>query len=159
MTTTRKSKTKSKPAVEVVTKFPSAVGNPDAPGTEEMSVPEKQMLCIVIEESEPLPYPLKPLKMSRGPDEEVYDIPDEDKATVFPEVYPFKPCPALEDERFDLHEQRIFKFRDAQIIRYKGRNLMVSPFYQRSGGMAVDFLPAECAESEGTTTCIQTAKE
>ena len=74
-----------------------------------------------------------------------------------PEVYPFQPCPALEDERFDIHEQRLFKFRDAQIIRYKGRNLMVSPYYQKSGGMAVDFLPVECATGE-SQTCIQAIK-
>ena len=60
---------------------------------------------------------------------------------------------------FDLHERRTFKVRDSLVIRYKERNLIVSPFYQKSGGMAVDFLPAECAESKGTTTCIQTAKE
>ena len=125
--------------------------------TEEMSEPEKEMLCIIVKESEPLPYPLKPLKMAYGPDEQVYDIPEEDKATVFPEVYPFQPCPALDDLRLDLHEQKVFKFREAQVIRYNGRNLIVSPFYQKSGGMAVDFLPPECAASEGTT-CFQTAK-
>ena len=127
-------------------------------GQREMSEPEKQMLCIIVKESEPLPYPLKPLKMASGPDEEVYDIPEEDKSKVFEEVYPFQPCPALDDLRLDLHEQKVFKFRDAQVIRYKGRNLIVSPYYAHSGGMAVDFLPAECAESEDKT-CIQTSKE
>ena len=147
--TTRKSKSNAKPAVE----------NPDSPSNDEMSLPEKQMLCIVVKESEPLPYPLKQLKMSRGPAEEVYDIPEEDKAKVFEEVWPFQPCPALDDERFDLHEQKLFKFHEAQVIRHKGRNLIVSPYYAHSGGMAVDFLPAECADSKGTPTCIQTAKE
>ena len=65
------------------------------------------------------------------------------KAAVFREVWPFYGCPALEDERFDIHENKVFVFRDAQIIRYKGRNLMVSPYYAQSGGMAVDFLPPE----------------
>ena len=134
-------------------------GKPSQHSNREMSEPEKQMLCIVVEESEPLPYPLKPLKMDSGPAEEVYDIPEEDKAKVFEEVWPFQPCPTLDDERFDLHEQKVFKFRDAQVIRYKGRNLIVSPYYAHSGGMAVDFMPAECAESKGTSTCIQTAKE
>ena len=134
-------------------------GNPRQHSNREMSGPEKEMLCMIVKESEPLPYPLKPLKMAYGADEEVYDIPDEDKATVFPEVWPFHGCPALDDLRLDLHDQRLFKFREAQVIRYNGRNLIVSPYYARSGGMAVDFLPAECAESEDNTTCIQTAKE
>ena len=121
----------------------------------EMSRPEKQMLCIIVKESEPLPYPLKPLKMAHGPDEQVYDIPDEDKAAVFGEVWPFHGCPALDDLRLDLHEQRLFKFREAQVIRYDGRNLIVSPFYAHSGGMAVDFLPPECAEAEEQTAAME----
>ena len=126
-------------------------------GQREMSEPEKQMLCIIVKESEPLPYPLKPLEMASGPDEEVYDIPEEAKDKVFEELWPFAPCPALDDLRFDLHEQKVFKFRDAQVIRYKGRNLMVSPYYAHTGGMAVDFLPAECATGEGQT-CAQEIK-
>ena len=86
-----------------------------------------------------------------------YDIPEEAKATVFPEVYPFQPCPALDDERFDLHEQKLFKFRDAQVIRHNGRNLIVSPFYSHSGGMVVDFMPPECATG-GSQSCIQPVK-
>ena len=90
-------------------------------GQREMSEPEKQMLCIIVKESEPLPYPLKPLKMASGPDEQVYDIPEDAKAKVFEEVWPFHGCPALDELRFDLHEQKVFKFREAQVIRHKGR--------------------------------------
>ncbi len=140
-------KRRNKPEAEVKV-FASAVKN-DAPEVEthaqatEMSLPEKQMLCLIVAESDPLPYPLNPLRMAAGPDEQVYDIPEEAKAAVFGEVWPFHGCPALEDERFDIHENKVFVFRDAQIIRYKGRNLMVSPYYAQSGGMAVDFLPPE----------------
>ena len=132
-------------------------GNPRQHSNREMSEPEKQMLCIIVKESEPLPYPLKPLKMAYGPDEQVYDIPEEDKSKVFEEVYPFQPCPALDDERFDLHEQKVFKFREAQVIRHNGRNLVVSPFYSHSGGMVVDFMPPECATG-GSQTCAQAIK-
>ena len=132
-------------------------GNPRQHGQREMSEPEKRMLCIIVKESGPLPYPLKPLKMAFGPDEQVYDIPEEDKAKVFEELWPFAPCPALDDLRFDLHEQKVFKFREAQVIRHNGRNLVVSPFYSRSGGMAVDFLPPECADGE-SQTCVQAIK-
>jgi len=122
-----------------------------------MSLPEKSMLCMMVKESEPLPYPLKPLKMAYGADEEVYDIPEDARPGILHDLYPFCPAPRPDSEIFDLHEQRLFKFRDAQVIRHNGRNLIVSPFYQKSGGMAVDFLPPECAASEGTT-CFQTAK-
>ena len=123
----------------------------------EMSQPEKDILCAIVKETKPLPYPLKPLEMAFGPDEQVYDLPEEDKAKVFEEVWPFHGCPALDDLRLDLHEQKNFRFREALVIRYNGRNLIVSPFYQKSGGMAVDILPPECADSEGTTS-FQTAK-
>ena len=161
MTTATQKKRRNKPDVQVKL-FAATVKNVVPEGethaqTAEMSEPEKQMLCMIVKESEPLPYPLKPLKMAYGADEEVYDIPDEDKANVFPELWPFKPCPALDDERFDIHEQKCFVFRDAQITRYKGRNLIVSPFYQRSGGMAVDFMPPECATG-GSQTCAQAIK-
>ena len=161
--TTAKTKSKQKPVTIVQTTVikPSASAETDeAPRTspEVMSVGEKQMLCMMVDAAPELPYPLKPLKMAYGPDEQVYDIPEEDKSKVFEEVWPFQPCPALDDERFDLHEQRLFKFRDAQVIRYNGRNLIVSPYYAHSGGMAVDFMPAECATGE-SQTCAQTIKE
>ena len=113
-----------------------------------MSLPEKSMLCMMVDAAPELPYPLKPLQMAYGPDEQVYDIPEDAKPGILDDLYPFCPAPRPDSEIFDLHEQRLFHFRDALVIRYKGRNLIVSPFYQKSGGMAVDFLPPECAESE-----------
>ena len=152
----------TKPEVEVQV-FASAVQKDGPEGephvrADEMSGPEKQMLCIIVNESDPLPYPLKPLKMAYGPDEQVYDIPEEVKAAVFGEVWPFHGCPALDDLRFDLHEQKVFKFRDAQVIRHNGRNLIVSPYYAHSGGMTVDFMPPEVADSEDKA-CVLTTKE
>ena len=161
MTTATQKKRRNKPDVQVKL-FAATVKNVVPEGethaqTAEMSEPEKQMLCIIVKESEPLPYPLKPLKMAYGPDEQVYDIPEDARPGILHDLYPFCPAPRPDSEIFDLHEQRLFKFRDAQVIRHNGRNLIVSPFYQKSGGMAVDFLPPECAASEGTT-CFQTAK-
>ena len=124
----------------------------------EMSAPEKDILCSIVRESDELPYPLRPLEMAFGPAEQVYDILEEARAEVLQNVWPFMACPGMDDEQFDLHESKYFRFREAQVIRYKGRNLMVSPFYAQSGGMAVDFLPPECATG-GSQTCVQTAKE
>ena len=120
-----------------------------------MSIGEKQMLCMMVAEAAPLPYPLKPLKMAYGPDEEVYDIPEDAKPGILDDLYPFCPAPRPDSEVFDLHEQKCFVFRDAQVIRHNGRNLIVSPFYSHSGGMAVDFLPPECAEAEEQTAAME----
>lgn len=109
---------------------------------DEMSLQEKGVLCIMLPEAEPLPFSLKELKMAYGPAEEVYDIPKDDKPAALRDAWPFAcACPSMEDELFDLHEEKCFKFRDAQIIRYSGRNMMVSPYYASTGGMAVDFVP------------------
>ena len=136
-----------------------AIEDEDTPfQDDEMSPSEKRILCTHVEKSDPLPYPLKTLEMAKGPAEQVYDIPEEAKAAVFGEVWPFHGCPALDDLRFDIHEQRLFKFREAQVIRHNGRNLIVSPYYAHSGGMTVDFMPPEVAESEDRA-CVLTTKE
>ena len=122
-----------------------------------MSLPEKSMLCMMVDAAPELPYPLKPLKMAYGPDEQVYDIPEDAKPGILDDLYPFCPAPSPDSEVFDLHEQRLFKFRDAQVIRHNGRNLVVSPFYSHSGGMVVDFMPPECATG-GSQTCAQAIK-
>ena len=120
-----------------------------------MSLPEKQMLCMMVAEAPELPYPLKPLKMAYGPDEEVYDIPEDARPGILDDLYPFCPAPSPDSEVFDLHEQKCFVFRDAQVIRHNGRNLVVSPFYSHSGGMVVDFLPPECAEREEQSAAME----
>ena len=153
--------TKKKPVtfqIQTTVIKPSASAEQDeAPRTrpEVMSIGEKQMLCMMVDAAPELPYPLKPLKMAYGPDEEVYDIPEDAKPGILDDLYPFCPCPAPDSEVFDLHEQRLFKFRDAQVIRHNGRNLVVSPFYAHSGGMVVDFLPPECAEAEEQTAAMK----
>ena len=137
----------------------SAVKDEDTPfQDDEMSPGEKRILCTLVEKSDPLPYPLKTLEMAKGPAEQVYDIPEEDKDRVFEEIYPFVPCPDLDDEIFDLHEETLFRFREAQVIRYRERNLLVSPHYAHGGGMTVDFLPKENA-AQKQTVCIQAIKE
>ncbi len=124
----------------------------------EMSAPEKDILCSIVRESDELPYPLRPLEMAFGPAEQVYDIPEEARAEVFQNVWPFVECPAMDDERYDLHERKTFRFHEAQVIRYKDRNLMVSPYYAHSGGMAVDFLTREALD-DTDSPCVMTTRE
>ena len=137
----------------------SAIEDEDTPfQDDEMSPGEKRILCALVEKSEPLPYPLKTLEMAKGPAEQVYDIPEEDKARVFEEIYPFTPCPDLDDELFDLHEEKLFRFREARVIRCRDRNLLVSPHYAHSGGMTVDFMPKENAARKESVS-MQKIKE
>ena len=124
----------------------------------EMSVPEKDILCSIVHESEPLPYPLRPLEMAFGPDEQAYDIPEEDKAGVLRQAWPFAECPGMDDELYDLHECRHFRFREAMVVRCRNRNLMVSPYYAKSGGMAVDFV-SRLSEADGREPCVRLVRK
>ena len=110
---------------------------------EVMSVPEKDMLCLIQKEEEPLEFPLHNLPMAYGPDAQEYEIPPEARESVLEQLYPFKPCPKLTEKRFDIHEQKEFIINDFRVIRERNRNFLVSPFYPHSGGMVVDWLPID----------------
>ena len=121
----------------------------------EMSLPEKNILCAVVREADPLPYPLVPMMTAGGFDEQAYDIPEEAKAEVLKSVWPFAECPGMDDELFDLHESQYFRFGEAQVIRCRNRNMVVSPYYASSGGMAVDFLAREALDDTGEPTVMK----
>ena len=108
---------------------------------EELSIPEKKILCQIIDEALELPYPLKTLKMPEGyKDELCYDIPEDKKEEVFKELYPFAGAPEMEDERLDIHSGKKFKVKDYLVIRSRKRNFIVSPYYNEAGGMVVDWV-------------------
>lgn len=92
-------------------------------------------------------FPLRDLKMSNGSVEQEYDIPEDRKAAVFSTLYIFDRQPKLDDLRFDIHEGKPFRVRDCRVIRCRNRNMLVSPYYPRSGGMVVDWMPLENANA------------
>lgn len=106
----------------------------------EMSIQEKDVICRMTEETDQLEYPLKELQMAYGKPEQVYEIPEKDKEKVLKDLWPFAGCPAIDETLYDIHEDATFVFRDAQVIRCRGRNIIVSPYYQKTGGMIVDFV-------------------
>lgn len=124
-------------------KLKTFVSNKQTREAAEMSVPEKDMLCMIYDEQEPMDFPLRDLKMSNGSVEQEYDIPEDRKAAVFSTLYIFDRQPKLDDLRFDLHEEKPFRVRDYRVIRCRNRNMLVSPYYPRSGGMVVDWMPLE----------------
>lgn len=106
----------------------------------EMSVQEKRILATILPPSPPLPYPLQALTMRSGPPAQEYVIPEEERLRVLKSVYPFSPCPGLNEQRFDLHEEKFFVVRAFKVIRENGRNFLVSPYYSNSGGMVIDWM-------------------
>ncbi len=108
---------------------------------EEMSIPEKEILCQLLPESDALPYPLHSLAMSRGPSTREYELPEEKREEIFRSLYPFTPSLSLKDRVYDLHQGETFQVKEYRVIRERNRNLLVSPFYPQTGGTVLDWLP------------------
>ena len=79
---------------------------------------------------------------AQGRVSEEYDIPHNAKKKVLQEMYLFQDCPDLNDTLFDLHEGKKFKVVDFKVVREGGRNYLVSPYYYKSGGTVIDWMPA-----------------
>ncbi len=89
-----------------------------------------------------LPFPTRTVHAVGGMIE-VYVIPDEKKAEVLEELYPFIPIPCLDEEMYDVHEDKNFKVKDFCVTREGGMNLLVSPYYFKSGGSVIDWVPVD----------------
>lgn len=112
-----------------------------------VSSQEKQIMAMILPPMPELPYPLKIMPMWKGEPALEYDIPDGDREKVFRQIYPFKPCPQMDEYRFDLHSEKTFQIREYRVIRELDRNLLVSPYYPESGGMVVDWMDADDHDS------------
>lgn len=108
-----------------------------------MSEEEKRILRVFIPESDPLDYPTAVLHLSDGTDVMEYLLPPQDKEKLLAELYPFADAPNIDDEAFDLHEDRSFRISDYKVIREDNRNYLVSPYYANSGGMVIDWIFSE----------------
>ena len=117
-----------------------------------MSQTEKRILASIIEPTPALPYPLRVLPMRYGPPAQEYVIPDTEREAVLQQLYPFYPCPGLQELRYDLHEEKNFRVVDYKVIRENGRNFLVSPYYPRSGGMVIDWMDGENTDTQILTT-------
>ncbi len=107
-----------------------------------------EMMAGEMDHGKKLPFPTRPLILHGGTVEQ-YLIPDEMKQEVLNQLYPFaEPAPALDEERYDLHEGKLFKVRDYIVVWENGHNFLVSPYYASSGGSVIDWLPADFADSE-----------
>jgi hypothetical protein len=91
---------------------------------------------------ERLSFPTKEVKVSGGK-VEVYIIPDEKKGEVLKKIYPFIPVPSLEDVMTDIHEDKKFKVKEFCVTREGKMNMLVSPYYFKSGGTVIDWWPED----------------
>ncbi len=89
-----------------------------------------------------LPFPTRTMCVGGGMIE-VYVIPDEKKAEVLEELYPFIPVPSLNEEMYDVHADKNFKVKDFCVTREGGMNFLVSPYYFESGGTVIDWIPVD----------------
>ncbi len=127
--------------------------------TQIMSPTEKQCLNEIINESLPLNFPVRKLKMAIGPDAIEYIIPRKEKEAVLNALYPFSKTPSMNDTRYCLHEGKEFKVRNFKVIREDNRNYMVSPDYANTGGMVIDWIePEDVATDEPIITPQQTPR-
>jgi len=94
-----------------------------------------------------LPYPTRPLEVHGGTVEE-YIIPDEKRAEVLDQLYPFDPVLELDEVCYDLHEGKKFRVSEFRVTWEDGQNCLVSPYYPLSGGSVIDWMPADFGEEE-----------
>ena len=89
-----------------------------------------------------LPYPTRIIGTGASAIEE-YIIPDEARGRVLDWLYPFEPLPGLDETMFDLHEEREFQVGEFRVFRGEDMDLLVSPYYPRSGGTVIDWMPPD----------------
>lgn len=128
----------------------------------EMSLMEKKVCTFLYETSPVLKYKISSHKGSDGCSYMFYEIPaltgEDIKAT-----WPFANEVSPETVFYDLHSEKWFTLKDAKILRYAKRNILVSPFFLDSGGMVVDSMESEntnyqCMECNvsKTSSCLTT---
>lgn len=108
--------------------------------TEELGMPERQLILSVTGPQKRLDYPTKKEINSLGKEIEVYIIPQEDKQAVLEKLYFFTPVPNMDTTLFDLHQQKTFTVRDFIVTRENEGNILVSPYYLETGGTMLDWI-------------------
>ena len=117
--------------------------------THPWSAPEKRIICRLMEKTPVLGYPMQKREAANGDFEAVYLIPPEDKEKVVRQCWPYEGWePDMESEVLDLHSRRTFKLKEAMVVWWDWRNILVCPDYLKTGGMVIDMVPPE------NTSCV-----
>ena len=107
---------------------------------------ERDMITRIMGLMPKLEFQTHRRRKSDGVMVDVYDIPDDRKAEILPELYPFGPSPSMDNTLFDLHEGSSFKVSDFMVVREDNSNFAVSPYYLHSGGTILDWIPMDRME-------------
>lgn len=105
---------------------------------------EKYVMTRLVPRSPELAHPLEECRNRKGGCEMVYSLEGDTKALE--DAWPFSNWkPGMDDEVYDVHSRRLFRFGNCKIIRLEGRNILVCEDYLQTGGMACDIEPADRA--------------
>jgi hypothetical protein len=99
-----------------------------------------------------LPFPLRPMNSRRGVIF-VYEIPEERRADILEQLYPFRPLPDLEDLMEDIECGKRFKVKEFMVTREGVGNVLCSPYYLEIGGTVIDWWPIRRARKKKTQSC------
>lgn len=133
------------------------ISTPSAIRENEMSLPEKQLLSLIVKPAPPLSYPVRKMALPDGSYEVEYVVPGKDKGRILDELNPMKTHLTPNCTRFCLHQQKTFRLARCRVIRYNGRNLLVSPWYDQTGGTLLDWVAPSCA-GKGEAACTESGE-
>ncbi len=102
-------------------------------------------------------FPTRLLEMPGGAVTEIL-VPEDRKAEVLRQLYPFVGVPGLDDEMYDLHEDRPFRVRDYKVVVSDGVHFLVSPYFARSGGSVIDWIPMRRGRNRVRTVDVRPAR-
>lgn len=124
---------------EVLTKL--IINHPGSKGLDP-SCPPALRQAIESYREEPLPFPRHPLHLkAHNRMVEEFVIPEDRREEILNTLYPFLPVPSLDDVMFDLHEGKHFPVREFRVVWEGTFNMLVSPFYPKTGGSVIDWMP------------------
>lgn len=114
----------------------------DEPEDNGWSEAEKGMIAAFTQKAGQLPWPLKTIELGNGCHEQVYDIPEDKMYDAVVQCWPFTDdsIPPRGGELFDIHEHKRVVIDKCLILRFKERNIVVSPYYAKSGGTVIDLV-------------------
>lgn len=119
------------------------------PKSNEWSKDEKFVMCQMIPKERLLAFELEPVTCANGAVEYLYKVePNHVRAALMACREPKKLLGLSEIP--DLHSRKLVTVDELRILRYKGRNLVVSPYYAESGGMLVDLIDRDDLREDGT---------
>ena len=121
---------------------------PDYNPANSLGAAERQLLIRLTGPQEPLDYPMEDMEMANGCIVKRYVIPDTDKEKVLAALYPFTPCPTLDEVRLDIHTEKKFTVRDFMVTREGDGNFLVTPYYAEAGGTVLDWIKCPKADED-----------